>query len=194
MPRTSVDGGLLSGPPGEVVLGIDPSLTGFAVTAISPDTWRFEAWLYRSKQRGVERLLDIRNWLAETMTRLVEHDFVILDVAVEDTVVASYSATSMGELSGMVRMFCAENLEGSAQYPLKVPPTVVKKYATDRGNAKKNEVLLAVFKKWGVEFRDDNLADSYVLARICAQSADTVYEQQVLDKIDEARFRDPAKV
>jgi Holliday junction resolvasome RuvABC endonuclease subunit len=194
MSNTRVDGGLLAGPSCEVVLGMDPSLTGFGLTAICPDTWRFESWLYRSKQRGVERLRDIRDWLNVTLSDLVNNDFVILDAAVEDTVLASYSATTMGELSGMVRMFCAESLEGSAQYPMKVPPTVVKKYATDRGNAKKAEVLLAVFKKWGVEFRDDNLADSYVLARICAQSAETAYEAQVLAKLTEPRFRDPARV
>jgi crossover junction endodeoxyribonuclease RuvC len=194
MPRTSVDGGLLSGPPGEIVLGIDPSLTGFGMTALSPDTWRFESWLYRSKQRGVERLRDIGEWMLTTLRTVVDNDFVIIDAAVEDTVLASYSAISMGELSGMVRMFCVENLEGSAQYPLKVPPTVVKKYATNRGNAKKNEVLLAVYKKWGVEFRDDNLADSYVLARISAGSTQTEYEKQVLEKLQEPRFRDPARV
>lgn len=194
MPRQSVDGGLLSAPSGEVFIGMDPSLTGFGLTAYSPDTNRYESWLYRSNQRGIERLVDIRKWLTETLARLAESGFVVLDAAVEDTVVASHSATSMGELSGMVRMFCLENLEGSAQYPLKVPPTMVKKFATDRGNAKKSEVMLAVYKKWGAEFRDDNLADSYVLARICSQTAATEYESAVLDKLKAAKFRDPARV
>ena len=194
MPNNYVDGGLLSGPGGEIVLGIDPSLTGFGMTALCPDNWRYACWLYRSKQRGVERLRDISEWMSATLTAAVSSDFIIMDAAIEDTVLASYSAVSMGELSGTVRMFCAENLEGSAQYPLKVPPTVVKKYATNRGNAKKNEILLSVYKKWGIEFRDDNLADSYVLARICAQAPDTDYEKQVLEKLQDPRFRDPARV
>lgn len=194
MPRKSVDGGLLSSEPGAVVLGMDPSLTGFGITAMCANTSRFETWLYRSDQRGVERLLDIRDWLSSIVSLLHTSGFEVHDAAVEDTVVASHSATSMGELSGLVRVFCRETFTGNAQYPLRVPPTMVKKFSTDRGNAKKAEVMLGVYKKWGVEYRDDNMADSYVLARIATGNAGPQYEAVVIEKLQDPKFRDQARV
>lgn len=47
-----------------------------------------------------------------------------------------------------------------------VPPTVLKQFATDRGNAKKEEMLLAVYMKWGFQTRDNNIADAYTLAQL----------------------------
>jgi crossover junction endodeoxyribonuclease RuvC len=41
----------------------------------------------------------------------------------------------------------------------------LKKYATGKGTSKKQEMLLQIYKRWGVEFNDDNAADSYALAR-----------------------------
>jgi crossover junction endodeoxyribonuclease RuvC len=49
--------------------------------------------------------------------------------------------------------------------PLIVPPTSLKKFVTGRGNAKKNEMLLGVYKQWGVEFSDDNQADAFALEK-----------------------------
>jgi crossover junction endodeoxyribonuclease RuvC len=49
-----------------------------------------------------------------------------------------------------------------------VPPTVLKKFATGKGNSDKNIVLKEVFKQWGPEadFNDDNISDAFVLAKI----------------------------
>lgn len=45
-------------------------------------------------------------------------------------------------------------------------PAQVKKFATGKGNASKNIVMLEVYKRWGVEFGNDNLVDAYVLSQI----------------------------
>ena len=45
-------------------------------------------------------------------------------------------------------------------------PGVLKKFVTGKGNAKKELMLMRVFKKWGVEFEDNNLCDAYCLARM----------------------------
>lgn len=196
MPRSHVDGGLLTSPAGDIVLGIDPSLTGFAMTALQHDGDRFESWLYRSPQRGVHRLADIWDWLDRRWTELDAAGFRIRDIAVEDTVVASHAAVVLGELAATVRLaiLFSEIVTDSAQYPLKVPPPMVKKFATDRGNAKKNEVMLGVYKRWGLEFSDDNMADSYVLARIAQGSGSTLFQQEIVAKLADAKFRDPERV
>ena len=45
-------------------------------------------------------------------------------------------------------------------------PGQLKQFATGKGNTKKSEIMLQVYKKWSKEFSDDNLADAYVLAQI----------------------------
>jgi crossover junction endodeoxyribonuclease RuvC len=65
-----------------------------------------------------------------------------------------------------------------------VAPTSLKKYITGKGTkVQKNQILLQVYKKWGVEFTDDNAADSYGLARIARGKHDFEYEKEVYDKV-----------
>lgn len=44
-------------------------------------------------------------------------------------------------------------------------PTSLKKFITGKGNAPKELMMLKTFKKFGVEFSDNNLCDAYGLAR-----------------------------
>ena len=46
-----------------------------------------------------------------------------------------------------------------------IPPTVLKKFVTGSGKAKKELMLLKVYKKFGVEFGSSDLADAYCLAK-----------------------------
>lgn len=189
MPRNHVDGGLLTTQPRNIYLGIDPSLTGFALTALGLNA--YETWEYKSTHRGVDRLMDISMWLSLKIEFLQQHGFVIADCAIEDTVVLSHSAVALGELHGVIRVALFHALNEPGRYPIKVPPTVVKKYATGKGNAKKNEVMLAAYKHWGVEFQSDNMADSYVIARICQGHATTAYQSEVVTKmLGDSKFRD----
>lgn len=66
------------------------------------------------------------------------------------------------ELGTMVRYACIVQ-----ETPfLDVPPTVLKKYVTGKGNTKKDQMRLAVYKKWGYEHKSDNVVDAYALSRI----------------------------
>jgi Holliday junction resolvasome RuvABC endonuclease subunit len=179
--------------PSPIYIGIDPSLTGFALTAIAARSDHFESWVYKSPNKGVERLVDIRDWLNKTASDLEDSGHRIKDIAIESGVYHSQSAAVLGELSATVKLWARGRL-GVPSYPLQVPPTSVKKFATDRGNAKKAEVMLSIYRKWQVEFPDDNMADSYVIARICRGSSSTVYEKQVLEKLTAPVFRDPVRV
>ena len=169
---------------GPVVVGIDPSLTGFAVSLVSvADPSKQATYVYTSKKRGVERLVDIKNtlhWILE--------DATVVDVAIEGTVVRSPSASVLGELSGVIKAYLFEthNL-----FPLQVPPMSLKKFVTGKGNGvQKNQILLHVYKKWNVEFSDDNAADAYSLARFVRGGHTLVYEKEVHTKIVTGKFRD----
>jgi len=48
---------------------------------------------------------------------------------------------------------------------VEVPPTSLKKFVTGKGNAKKDLMLLAVYKRWDFDTEDDNEADAYGLAQ-----------------------------
>jgi hypothetical protein len=51
-------------------------------------------------------------------------------------------------------------------------------------------MLLQVFKKWGVEFPDDNAADSYGLAHIVSGKGSMAYEKEIYDKLNTAESRE----
>lgn len=189
MPTKVIDGGLnVAGP---VTVGIDQSLTGFALTALSlDDPKKHITWVYKSPYFGIERLVDIRQWLVDHLEYLKEHDLEVADLAMEGTVLASQAALVLGELSATVRLAIYDLYEDHRRYPLKVPPMTLKKYASGKGNAKKQEMLLQIYKRWGVEFNDDNAADSYALARLVGKFSINEVEKAVAIQMSDPKYRD----
>lgn len=190
-----VDGGLLSSPEKQqVYIGIDQSLTGFAVTAYSPASGKYHSWVYASPYRGVRRLLDIQEFLDARIKEVKASKHVVQDFSMEGGVFSSQNAAPLGELAAAVKLYLATTWKAR---PLIVPVTMAKKYATGRGNARKNEVMLGIYKHFGEEFADDNMADSYVIAKVCAavngkESKTLVYQKAVAEAINASpeKFRD----
>jgi len=184
------DGGLPSNH--EVTIGIDQSLTGFALSVVSVDSPNLhKTWVFKSQYKGVQRLDDIVAWLYTTFDSLrPRHE--IVGVAMEGTVLQSQAASILGELAGVTKLSLYnyfDNLNQQSALPLQIPPMTLKKYATGKGTAKKQEMLLQIYKRWGVEFNDDNAADAYALARL----ASDVYngaEGELFDKIKDGAYRD----
>lgn len=194
MPTKLIDGGLTEA--GFVAVGIDQSLTGFALTAISmKDPKKHLTWVYKSPYFGIERLVDIRQWLTDHLMYLKEHKLIVQDIAMEGTVLASQAALVLGELSATVRLAIYDLYEEGdhRRYPLKVPPMTLKKYASGKGNAKKQEMLLQIYKRWGVEFNDDNAADSYALARLVGKFSINEVEKTVATQMSDPKYRDAPK-
>jgi crossover junction endodeoxyribonuclease RuvC len=71
----------------------------------------------------------------------------------------------MGALNIFIRIFFRKN---KVNYRVIAPPTL-KKWVAKTGRAKKEMMLLHIYKRWGIEFENNNLADAYGLARM-AQS------------------------
>lgn len=198
MSEKRFDGNLQQGP---VAIGIDQSLTGFAVTALNvDDPSHYETWVYKSERRGVSRLADIQWWLENKFDWLDKNGNRIVEVAMEGTVLASQSALVLGELAGMVKLTCWYYFDGNMnsvipfpehlRCPLQIPPMTLKKYAAGKGTAKKQEMLMQIYKRWGVEFNDDNAADSYALARLASGSATGSIEEQIVEQIKDVKYRD----
>ena len=178
-----------------VSIGIDQSLTGFGFTVLNiAEPKQFLTWVYKSPYFGIERLSDIRSWLKDTLT-YCEKFWDIEDLGLEGTVLQSHSALVLGELSAVVRMaifdhFDIDDADDARKYPLKVPPMTLKKYASGKGNAKKQEMLMQMYKRWGVEFNDDNAADSYGIARLVAGIATDATETAIVKQMLDAKYRD----
>jgi Holliday junction resolvasome RuvABC endonuclease subunit len=134
------------------VLALDLSLTatGWAMGSHMAFT---SAVLASAKLRGMIRLNWIRGWLREVM----EHDDIDL-VVLEGYSFGSKgrAVINLGELGGVIRL----ELFGRRMPVAEVPPASLKKYATGRGNAPKEEVLAAAIRRLDFSGHDHNEADA----------------------------------
>lgn len=193
MPTKLFDGKLKKGD--SVFVGIDQSLTGFALSLVSSKNPKEHiTWVYKSPYFGVERLVDIRTFLEDHFDYCEENKNEILDIAMEGTVLASHAALVLGELSATVRVTIFDYFEDHRRFPLKVPPMTLKKYAAGKGNAKKQEMLLMMYKRWGVELTDDNAADAYALGRLVSKTTQNEVEKAVVEQMQDPKYRDQPRI
>lgn len=170
-----------------IYVGIDQSYSGFGVVLYNHETGTHEQCLGKFEAKkyghGIDRLQAIGDWLYDLLPPSTLH------VCLEGYAPGSkWGREIAGELGAITKQVIWQALpHGRARYPTIVAPTMVKKYATGKGVAPKNGMLLAVYKRWGVEFKDDNLADAYTLARIAAAlenpGDETSFQQEVLKKL-----------
>jgi Holliday junction resolvasome RuvABC endonuclease subunit len=181
------DGGLGEDEKTPVYVGIDQSLTHYGITVLAKDG-RYISYVYMSPLRGVDRLSDIGLFLGEKVFEI----YNIQDAAMEGYAYSSSMAHMAGEIGGFTKLelkhWCYAT-EG--KYPLIVAPAMLKKYIAGKGQGvTKNQILLNVYKKWGLEFTDDNAADSYGLARIAAGMATLAYEKEIIKKLLDPKYRE----
>lgn len=149
-----------------LIIGIDPSLTSTGIVALNDGIVEIaEVTKNRPELGTIERVRLIR----EKINKTIQHPNLTPDLIV----IEGFSYGSKGRsvfdiahLGWRVR----EDLElfkNSNNIPwIEVSPTQLKKFATGKGNANKEIILQQVFKHWGYETHDNNIADAYVLAKI----------------------------
>lgn len=139
------------------VVGIDQSYTGFG---FSVDGEAKKKSFPSSRYAGdIIRLCAIRSWFMDwlSLQKRAGIDLVVMEGYAS---AAKFGREMAGELGGVVKLAVYDVLHTE---PLIVPPNSLKKFVTGKGTAKKNEMLLGVYKKWGQEFSDDNQADAFAL-------------------------------
>lgn len=180
---TSVGPGLsITGP---LYVGIDSSLTNWAVTMLEEDG-SYLSVLVQPKLKGVERLNYLRFVTSRTLgvwgtlhgvNAIVMEGYSFGSKSRQHAIGEGGAATKLGIFDAgydAVAHLC--------------PPTTLKKFVTNKGTSKKNEMLLGVYKQWDVEFSDDNLADSYALAKVAyhMDNAPTLkYQAEALDNVEQ---------
>ena len=142
------------------VLGLDLSLSasGFCVLD-SVNAGVVDSGVIKAKDLSGLARLDVIGEAVFQKAKLYSPKLI----AIEDYAFSAHAAHAheLGELGGVVKL----SLHKAGFRLIPVAPTKLKKFVSGKGNIKKNQMLLAVYKKWGIEFTDDNECDAYGLAR-----------------------------
>lgn len=101
--------------------------------------------------RGMERLLYLEEAILE---RAADAQLVVLEGYAFGS--RGRAVVDIGELGGVIRLALYRR---GIRY-VDVPPAALKKYATGRGNASKEEVLVAAVRRLGYTGADHNEADA----------------------------------
>ena len=174
------------------VMGLDPSLTGFGVCAIGPAiqganvVTHVQSCVLVDPGKGDEitrRFQRIHDLVAQ-LAPLVDRAQPVL-VTIEGYSFGSANASRLVELGAVVRRELLSFVE-----VVEVTPAWVKQFAGGKGDAKKDQVRLAVYKRWGFEAPTADEVDAFVLARIAQALIDlpaagelTQQQRKVLEKI-----------
>lgn len=147
-------------------VGIDPSYNGFAIIVIDKSGDIVEQKLISSdtQKEAEERLVQL-----EKEFKFIPNIMCLHSVCIEGPSYSSNGAfqLQMGALHYYLRVFLFKK---KVKYNIIAPGTLKKFVCGEgKGNAKKELMLLNVFKKWDKEFNDNNLADAYGLARMALE-------------------------
>lgn len=161
-------------------VGIDPSLSGTGLVILGEQGNVIEATsLKAGKEDDPLRFMKIAK-------RIKNH----LNSYTDRVVIEGFSLHSRG--AGVSSMYgigwiIRNMLEESHFKWTEAPPTSVKKFGSGKGNAKKEDLVLPVYKKWGFEGASNDITDAFIMAKMAwsMYNQDNLleYEKEVLKKI-----------
>lgn len=155
-----------------LTVGIDQSLTGTGITVLRDDTIIFSDVITTVDMRGLDRLDYICKFLYRVISEqfLPGEDLVIVREGYSYGSPNSSSVFELGELGGVIDMMiytCTKGVWSDREISLYIiPPPTWKLMIFGNGSVKKDtSYLLRVHEATGMRFMDDNIADSYMLAK-----------------------------
>ncbi len=160
-------------------LGLDLSLTGTGICLAVDEEVYFTQRAGSDELRGMDRLMPI----IQTIKAVIGDNQIDLAAIENYAFSAKGRVFQLGELGGIVRYVLTE---------MGIPFIVVgtgqlKKFVAKNGNAKKPEMAVALYKRYGVEFHSDDEADAYGLALVAkayhTNKFSGKYEAQLLDEL-----------
>lgn len=163
-------------------VGIDPSTRTGLVILNKHGEAECKVEVTTLEKRDPERFLLIANQILS----LVDKDD---SITIEGF---SYGSKGRGVSTqyGIGWLIRAELIRNGYTYT-EVSPSAVKKFATGKGNEKKENMVLPIYKHWGFEHSSDNVRDAYVLSQIAKGmngiSELTKYQMDVIKKIQEGK-------
>lgn len=133
------------------ILALDPATKcGWAHSSGASGTWDLSV---RRDESGGMRLLRLRSKLINT----VPLDLVVFEAARNAGPKMQGALVVQASLQAIITLWCEDNRIQYRGYS----PTEIKKHATGKGNAGKEQMIAAAKAKWaGREFVDDNEVDA----------------------------------
>ena len=157
-----------------IYIGIDLSLTGTGIVVLDEQGNVLDKDLITTKPSSaiedrIEKIFFLsRNIIVDAYERNAKGGS---ELCIEGLSYGSKSS-SMLELAGL-HYFLRHQLQYNIQIvlePIIVPPQTLKKWVCGKGTAKKEQMLLQTYKRWGMEFQDNNICDAYCLARYAMEN------------------------
>ena len=181
------------------ILALDMSLTRTGWAHVNTTTGRITQGLIETgTRRGMARLAYLRE---QVLILALPQSFGLMpDPSVPPPTLRVFiegyafgargqAVISLGELGGVIRLaFYDRGTE-----LIEVPPMRVKKFVSGKGNIQKQLVLKEVYKRWGADFDDDNVADAYALLQLglalCGKNEKSLvaFQEQVVSEMLKAR-------
>jgi len=127
---------------------------------------------------GPERLIAIRD---QVLLHCAKANLIVIEGY---AFARPNQAHQIGELGGVIRTALHE----AGHKYIEVQPTALKKFATGKGGANKIGVAVAIAKRYGVQFKNDNEYDAFGLAQIGLAfsgitNSQTMFQQEVIDEL-----------
>lgn len=142
-----------------MILGIDQSLTGTGLVVLGKKgELEFAATIAPKELKGVERLDFIINGIKSIFS-----GYAITAIGMEDYAFSGNGLASLGELGGVIKYMLFKEYKIK---PMILHNSKIKKWATGKGNADKNLVMMKTFQKYGIELKNDNEYDALNIAKI----------------------------
>lgn len=162
-----------------VILGIDPSFTASGLIFLqTPDNHHDEILIASKGSSTIERVRYVYR-IINTKIEEYKPDLIVIEAF-------AFSRPNQAHQIGYLGLRIREEIERLNFSYIEPTPNQVKKFCSGKGNCAKELILQQVYKRWGVEFSDNNLADAYTMARLGAAYLEedhnlTAFQQGVID-------------
>ncbi|MFH9731911.1 hypothetical protein [Streptomyces sp. NPDC017260] len=175
-----------------IAIGIDQSYSGCAVVTYSSltgaDVARFD-FSPKAAGTGIDRLVHVHDTLSNHFLQITAGGQVTHVCHEGYSYGSKFRREELGELGCAMKLALALILPHHVERRIHaVAPATVKKFVTGSGRADKDKMMMAVYKRWGFEPANNDVADAYALARIAGALADPEppelkFQQEALDTI-----------
>jgi crossover junction endodeoxyribonuclease RuvC len=137
------------------MIGIDLSLTGTGLAHLGIDGKIVTRTLDPGKRLGRDR----RDFIADTLFKLHGDQFCI-----EGLAFGSNTPSAMERAAMWYRV--VDDFEREGCRVIVCPPATLKKFVTGSGKGEKEMMIREVYRRWGVEARNNNEADAAGLLQV----------------------------
>ncbi|SDW79728.1 hypothetical protein [Paenibacillus sp. CF384] len=128
--------------------------------------------------------------MSTQIDEIIDHIYPDDVIVIEGFGFASQQAIQLGGIGWGLRMA----LFRRGMSYIEASPSQLKKFASGKGNTKKDELGVHIFKRWGFESSSNNVLDAFVLAHIALglnsynaelmSTAFTSFQREVLEAIE----------